>query len=362
MAEGILTEREWRRQAARTAQGRPRYWGAQCVRRARPLLTRDRRFHAALIVAAFSLALLLPLSVPLKPRPQEYRTLSVEPEAAQQAEVRPVSAVDYNVPLTGEVMKAYRQEELLRGKLLLLDDDHPLPQGAPNPNTMSIAAYGKGMAPVSDLTIKSGKETIAALIRLSSALRGKGASGFVVCRGTMTPLEQREWRLDRMRTLAAGMPLSAAAAQARLETDAPSTGELTQEYTVDIRPASGRLPSGEAYGETKQGAELLQTAWRYGFIPVQHRSPQEIRLRYVGEAHAAAMTYLDLSLEAYLNWLHEKKTLRLKRSDTLSYLILCQPLNDGYVEFQTPQNALCEVSADNTGYAVMACVLDPEAP
>ena len=68
----------------------------------------------------------------------------------------------------------YTDEQLLRGRLLLLDAQHPLPDGAPAPNTMSVAAYGKGMVPVNGLSVKSGRATIDALAELFAGLRAEG--------------------------------------------------------------------------------------------------------------------------------------------------------------------------------------------
>lgn len=317
-------------------------------------IKQDRAFHALLIMLSFTVALILPFAVPRAQAPTEYQLMEAVTQPRATVEPRTVSTVGYTAP-EGLVYAArtFRYEELLRGKLLLIDDDHPLPSGVPAPNTMSIATYGKGMVPVTELTIKSGKETITALTRLFAALRGRGAGALTVCRGTMTPLEQREWQLQRLKMLSAQMTLNEATLRTLAETDAPGTGELQQEYTVDITIAGVN----RAQDAAEQSVALRHTAWRYGFIPLQVGDSPLYRCRYVGEAHATAMTYLDLELKEYLELLHQKQVMHVRRDKDVSYLILCQPVNDGFVEFKYPENARWEVSLDNMGYAIMACTL-----
>ena len=241
----------------------------------------------------------------------------------------------------------------MRGKLLLLDEAHPLPAGTPSPNTLSIARYGNGMVPVNDLTIKSGKETIRALTRLFAALRGSGTDGLWISRGTLTPLEQRERRLSRFRVLAASHSLQEAAERACQETDTPGCGELLQEYTVDVTaPPDAERP----LEETPRGRMLMQTAWRYGFVVVS-RSRDGARLRYVGEAHAAAMTCLGLDFAEYLDFLHRHRQVLIRPTGEVGYWIVCQPMQGKYTEFSLPESTAQEVSLDNLGYAVAACTL-----
>lgn len=353
MAQGVLTEREWRKQAIHAPRRRPPCWGAQCMMpRNRYGLKQDRAFHALLIMLSFTVALILPFVVPRAQAPAEYQLMEAVVQPNMTVEPRTVSTVGYSAPEgLMYVARTFRHEELLRGKLLLIDTEHPLPSGVPAPNTMSIATYGKGMVPVTELTIKSGKETITALTRLFAALRGRGAGALTVCRGTMTPLEQREWRLQRLRMLSAQMPLNEATLRTLAETDAPGTGELQQEYTVDITIV------GDGAQVAEQSVALKHTAWRYGFIPLQIGDSPIYRCRYVGEAHATAMTYLDLELKDYLELLHQKQVMHIKRDEDVNYLILCRPMNDGFVEFKYPENARWEVSLDNMGYAIMACTL-----
>ena len=143
--------------------------------------------------------------------------------------------------------------------------------------------------------------------------------------------------------------------------DAPAGGELILENTVEIRLRTeyADLPDERRPEETTEGQTLLQLAWRYGFVRTQPNGTgnHAWRFRYVGKAHAAAMTYLDLDLESYLNWLHEKQVLTIYSGGKPQYFITCRPVEGRYVDFQLPSGAEVELSLDNTGYAVAACVL-----
>lgn len=355
----VVTEREWRKRAARAA--RPaRCWGAQCVHQKRPL-TQDRAFHALMLLVSLAASLMLPLLAPVPARPAEYPVAETV-SATARLNVRVVSDIEYLYPAElAQHPHTYTREQLLRGKLLLIDAAHPLPFGVPAPNTLSVATYGKGMVPVGDLGVKCGREAIDALARLFAYARGRGIGGLIVSRAAMSPAEQSEHRFATLRALCAELGLDAAVARTLSETDAPYTGELQQEYTVELRlqPSGASAPDERPLGQTQQGRFLTQNAWRFGFI---HREPEGIgarrfRFRYVGEAHATAMQYLDLNLEEYLTLLHEKRVVTVKKDGAPRFVILCAPMGESHIEFLLPEGAACDASLDNTGWAVVACAL-----
>lgn len=245
---------------------------------------------------------------------------------------------------------------------MLLDEEHPLPDGAPAPNTMSVATYGKGMVPVNGLSVKSGRDTIQALAELFASLRSEDVSGLCVWSGTLTRTEQAASQAQAALRYAAQMSLEDAVRKTLAQDTPVSAAEQRRDDTVEIRLIAGisEDPDPRPLDDTQQGRALLRLAWRSGFI---RREPEgegasAFRFRYVGKAHATAMTYLDLTLEEYLEWLHEKGALAVQEDGRLKYLILCKPLSGTHVAFDLPQEAAVEASFDNDGYAIVACTFE----
>lgn len=354
MAQGIITEWEWRRQAQRGPRRRERCWGPQCLTRKRSFW-QNRKLYAAMLAASLAAALAMPTFVPHPAAEVVYQLPQNAPQTAKvSVNARSLSTVAYSLPEGLEAEKrTFTREELLRGKMLYLDASTPVPKGAPAPNTMSVAGYGKGMVPVSNLAVRSGQETIRALTGLFAALRGAGVSCFAVCGGTLTPVEQKQHRLKLFLEYARQMPLDEAALRTLAQTDAPGCGPLMQEYTVELCLASSPDAKKRPLTETREGRTLLQTAWRYGFV--QEEGENRWRFRYVGKAHAAAMVFLDLNMKDYLSHLHEKGIVQVKADKDTTYLILCSPMAGEYAELLLPKGLKCEVSTDDLGYALAAC-------
>lgn len=354
MAQGIITEWEWRRQAQRGPRRREHSWGPQCLTKKRPLL-QNRKLYAAMLAVSVAAALAMPSLVPRPAAGVTYQLKENLPQTAKTSvNARSLSTVAYTLPEGLEAEKhTFTREELLRGRMLYLDASTPVPKGVPAPNTMSIAGYGKGMVPVSNLTVRSGQETIHALTGLFASLRGAGVSCFVVCRGTLTPLEQKQHRLRVFLEYARELPLEEAALLALQKTDAPGCGPLMQEYTVELCLAASPDAEKKPLTESREGRTLLQTAWRYGFV--QEEGENCWRFRYVGKAHAAAMVFLDLNMADYLSHLHEKGIIQVKADADTTYLILCSPMAGEYAELLLPKGLKCDVSGDGTGYALAAC-------
>lgn len=115
---GLMTEREWRRQAARAKPPRSVCWGAQCVLPAkrRKKLREDRSFSVFLLLLSLSAALVMPVLTPRTLRQQYPEATTAESPEGVQA--RAVSSVSYELP-EGLVTKSvtYPYERLLLGGL-----------------------------------------------------------------------------------------------------------------------------------------------------------------------------------------------------------------------------------------------------
>lgn len=358
----MLTEWEWRKQTVQKQKKRTVCWGAQYViahRRHRQVRF-CRAFPFVLLFLACSTAAALPALFPPAVSHGFAKLQSQETPAAVQP--RQVDEIIYAFPenLPGSIY-TYTRSQLLRGKMLLLNKTHPLPADVPAPNTLSAALYGKGMVPVRNLHIRSGPGTIDALKELFGTLQARGVTGLCVWDGTVSRAEQHERMVLYARQLMRTQPVQDAVQNTFAALDAPGEGEMLQEYTVELRfhSAAADTPQEIAFEDTLAGQQLLQTAWRCGFIRTQPDAQDRhaFRFRWVGKAHAAAMTYLQLSFEDYLLWMHEKGVLTLWEAGTPKYVIVCKPLNGTQVSFTLPSGAICDASLDNMGYALVAAEL-----
>lgn len=353
MTEGICTERDWRRGGGGVRYAAQPCWGAACIRpsRRRSLHT-NRVLHAGMLLCSLAVSACMGWCFRLKPV-QPVFPLAAVPALADRLDIRHVPGLSFSEPVgIGMSLRPCTAEELYRGKLLLLDEKHTLPAQAPVPTAVSIATYGKGMVPVNDLSLKCGRETILALANLFGQLREAGAGGFTVWRGTVTGGTQEAELLSVLRQSSRTRSLESAV-QAALANTALYAQELRQPYTVELRmPAAGTAMADETpLEESVAGRQLLRLAWRNGFIRTGENG---FLFRYVGKAHATAMTYLNVGLKDYLTILHHKRQLTIQDGSTV-YYIQCVPAEEVYTVFQVPSGAACEVSMDNTGYAVAAC-------
>lgn len=356
MTDGVFTEREWLRNGGGVVRSSAGCWGALCVRPQKgKSIHQNRRLHGTMLTVSLFVAALITLCFSEHPSPGVF-PLAAIPASASGVSIRQVSGLTFDAPVGGSMRSiTCTEEELLAGKLLLLDDRHPLRTG--RAAVENIATYGKGMVPVNDLSPVSGRETIRALAKLFVLLRENGAGSFAVWQGTRSPGSgAEEWR-RRMQAMVQKTDVDTAVALLAPQCDAPSE-EWLLPYTVELRMPSPdpELPDPTPLAETEQGRRLLQLAWRCGFVRCGSKEEDTFRFRYVGQAHAIAMTYLDVSLSDYIRILHEKRNITVRTRET-TYHIQCIPAPEGYAQFHVPANSEVEVSADNTGWAVAACTI-----
>ena len=347
MQQRLMTEAEWRQKTM--SKRRPDGWGAQCYQpfaRKKRIIRRIGR--SMLIPAAMLLSALMPLLFPMEQR-EQFADYSLSANPAMTA--RRVSAIHYQLPVELDCQQqTFTRQQLLGGKMMLISDQYPMPQDLLPANTASIAQRGNGMVPVRALSIRTGYETIDALHQLFEALKERNVQGLYVSQGMISLAQQRANLTRYTRTLMKDNTIQNAVQTVLQTLDHPGTGSLLQEYAVEIH-SSADLPL-EAHS---QGQTLLQLCWRFGFVRESDHHPN--RFRYVGKAHAAAMTYLDLDFENYLSWMHQKGVLVIMSGGHPQYVILCKPMQGDYASFDLPADAAYEVSMDNTGYALAACIL-----
>lgn len=258
--------------------------------------------------------------------------------------------------LTGEE-KIISRETMLRGTLLLVSPEHPLPADFPLPNTRSVRAMVGSYLPAQE-DVALWQEAVYGLcaIQLEFPLE----KGLSLVRGTLSAAQQEDWRREAFTRFSKIYPLKEALDQAIAAVPGGGESEHQTGYAVDIA-LKGPLSLGEAQPllRNETGRWLHQNAWRYGWI-TRYASGQEaegscegVHLRYVGTVHAAAMHTLNLGVEDYLALLRREEALTLYRNGEAYAYLYCAPV-EGSWRLRLPAGAAAQFSLDNTGWAVAA--------
>ncbi|MBP3637350.1 MAG: M15 family metallopeptidase [Clostridia bacterium] len=256
-------------------------------------------------------------------------------------------------------------QRLMQGRMLLIDEHHPLPDGYTPADTLAVLHYTQGRVLCRDLTAVSGQDTLDALTELFIAARNDRIIQLTVFAGTRSSEQQRILQTDALADFSRDMPLEDALLAARQAVASPECSEHQTPWAVDIRvcPVWNGAPENAPYAASAAGQWLTANCWRYGFIlrwPQASPQPHSCRawhLRYVGRAHAMLMHALGVSFEEYLDLLHEYGTLTLLNENGAPLCAaVCQPAGEHQTSFQLPQAEIDDLSLDNQGWAIAACL------
>lgn len=246
---------------------------------------------------------------------------------------------------------------LLRGTLLLVSPDHPLPQDFPVPNTRAIRAMVGTYLPVQP-AVALEREAVYALC--SMQLEHPLEEGLLVVRGTLSAAQQEEWRREAFSRYAKVYPLSEALSRSMAAVPGSGESEHQTGYALDIA-LQGALSLGaeDPLTHNETGRWLADNLWRFGFIyryaPGQDDEGgcEGVHLRYIGPVHAAALHALGMGLEEYWALLRREGMLTLYREGKPYAYLYCAPC-EGDWRIRLPKGTDYQVSADNTGWAVAA--------
>ena len=256
----------------------------------------------------------------------------------------------------------FSREELLRGKLLCVSAAAPIPDDMPIQQARNVRKLVGLYTPTAQ-DVSLSEETIYALCDLCA--ENPLLRTWIVS-GVRAPSEQhalQDATFEQYRKL---MPTYEALSAARR--DVPDSGKSEHQLvTCFDLTFTGELDWAylDALDRSKDGRWLRENAWRFGFI---RRYPpekagitgvlnEELHFRYVGKVHALAMQATGWCLEEYLEALHTYGQMTIAQGNENTY-ILCRPMSAQGAVFSIPEGYICEVSADNLGYAV--CVLRPD--
>lgn len=280
------------------------------------------------------------------------------------------SCVQVGLPQGDTVQATYTTAQLTQGRLLLVDEAHPLPEGYTPADTFNVLRYTQGRVECRDLAAVAGADTLDALACLFAAARQERLVQFTVFAGTRSGEQQRVLLTDTLAAFSRDMPLQQALTAAVEAVGSVGCSEHQLPWTVDIRlcPIWNGAPLAQTYDETPAGQWLVEHCWQHGFI---RRYPQAqvtdhccsaFHLRYVGQAHAMLMHALNATLEEYLALLHQHGTLTLyNESGAPLAAAVCLPAGERQTLFTLPLAQVEDASLDNTGYAVVACLFTQDS-
>lgn len=317
------------------------------------------------------LLLLLPLlGLLLIPHPAQVDTHAAPSQAPLTTEQPLPACIQPGLPTGIAQEVAYANEELMQGRLLLVDEEHPLPEDYTPADTFGVLRSTQGRVECRDLAAVSGQDTLDALVALFAAGRQARFVQFTVFAGTRSAEQQRILLTDTLASLARDMPLNQAMESAVATVGSVGCSEHQLAWAVDVRlcPLWNGTPLAQPYEETAAGQWLVEHCWEHGFIrrwpgaQIVDHSCRAYHLRYVGQAHAMLMHALNATLEEYLALLHQHGTLTLydEKGVPLACAV-CLPAGERQTVFTLPAAQVEDASLDNTGYAVVACLFSEDA-
>lgn len=330
-----------------------------------PKPRRPRPFRLAWLAPLLCCLALIP-----RPTPQDQQAYPLPAQAVPVSAPAAPAALPTNVRSglpEGDVHAlAVPLRRLEQGRMLLIDESHPLPEGFIPADALAILNYTQGRVACRDLAAVSGQDTLDALCQLFATARNERIVQLTVFAGTRSREQQRLLQTDALAAFSRDMPLEEALLAARKAVASPDCSEHQTPWAVDVRvcPLWNGAPDAEPLQSSAAGRWLESNCWRFGFIlrwPGEAPAPHSCRayhLRYVGRAHAMLMHALDATLEEYLALLHRYQSLTLyDQNNAPLACVVCTPAGEQQTTFILPMMDAEDVSLDNQGWAVASCLL-----
>ena len=322
-----------------------------------------KRRHGLIRAAAVCAAAMAALCL-LAVRPREdtslQQTMAAEEASAQLTLPENVIAA---LPAGETKRLTVTTQRLLQGRMLLVDEEHPIPEGVELEDVFGVLTYARGRIACRDQQAALGRETLVALEDMCVHARNSGMSFITVFAGCRSREQQRLLLLEKIDDLSRTMTMEEAVAEAKRFVPPPGCSEHQLTRSVDIRICLGwnLPPRTEPLADSPQGAWVVAHAWEYGFIqrwpdadPVldDHRP---YCFRYVGKTHALLMHALGMTMEEYLALLRDRGAVTLLDENGAPLATaMCAEAGERHTVFEAPADVeLDDASLDNTGWAVI---------
>ena len=231
---------------------------------------------------------------------------------------------------------------LLNGGLLLVNAWHSLPADFSEEGMISVGEASSFNIQVQDNSVKLFPPAYNALQEALNAAKEDGLEYFIVMEGYRSVAEQEELFSEQMQALGGRYSGERLIAEAKKKVNYPGTSDYHTGMTVRMdvyQRGNSELNDQKFQAESAQGAWLTENCWKYGYIfrfpskdfpnssweDKAHKTGVSSQLnmyRFVGKAHAAAMTVLNMCLEEYIEFLIDHPHICIYQDGALAYEVV----------------------------------------
>ena len=243
----------------------------------------------------------------------------------------------YTVPMT--------RSELMAGGMLLVNEWHPRPDDFDETGVVSVGKRFAGgeKIQVRDSSVALFPAAADALHEALLAAKAEGLEHYLVEEGFRTYEQQDTYFRNRTAKLSSRYTGDELIAEVKKEVNYPGTSEYNSGLAFELRLYDRNDPgiSMPKYSSTDQARWMNANCWRYGIVfrfpqdgwPLETSTDKSFKTgvdrhvnvyRYVGKGNAAAMHFLDFSMEEYIEFLQKHPHIALYEGGTLKYEIFRQ--------------------------------------
>ena len=225
---------------------------------------KPKRSSGLMLAAALCAAAMVAMSLTAL-RPREDAAALPQAMAAEEPAARPALPENIVTALPPGATRrlTITNQRLLQGRMLLVDEEHPIPEGVQLEDVFGVLTYARGRIACRDQQAALGRETLAALEDMCVHARNSGMSFITVFAGCRSREQQRLLLLEKVGDLSRSMTMEEAVAEAKRFVPPPGCSEHQLTRSVDIRiclgwnlPPPRRAPDGFPPGGVGGGACL----------------------------------------------------------------------------------------------------------
>ena len=270
------------------------------------------------------------------------------------------------------------RSDMMNGGLLLVNSWHSIPLDFSTEGLIPVGKTSNFDIPVDSNNVMLFPQAYSALYEaILTAKEEAGLEHYLVREGYRSVQEQEELFNSRMVKLSSRYSGERLIEETKKDVNYPGTSDYHtgMSFRMDIFEKNNKEFNNLKFqAESEQGKWLTENCWRFGIIfrfpcldfPNENWEDKSYKTgvstqinlyRYVGKAHAAAMTILGNCLEEYLEFLIKHPHVCIYQDGTLKYEIVRMNAADSVEEFQLPlpnPAQSYQASLDNLGGIVLA--------